>query len=112
MEIIFNSNKLKKICNDINLLQRRFGNNRAKKIGQRLFDINAANTLTELSTIPPIRCHELKGDLKGQLAVNVDEKLRIVFIPENQPIPRKKDGGLDWSRVIAIRIMTIEDYHE
>jgi proteic killer suppression protein len=55
--------------------------------------------------------HELKGDRHGQLAVNGKDPLRIVFIPDHDPLPLKPDGGLDWSRVTAIRITSIENYH-
>jgi proteic killer suppression protein len=36
----------------------------------------------------------------------------ISFIkPANDPIPRKSDGGLDWTEVTVIRVLTVEDYH-
>jgi len=37
----------------------------------------------------------------------------MVFESANDPVPKKKDGGLDWSRVTAIRILELsEDYHD
>jgi len=53
----------------------------------------------------------LQGDRQGQLAVNGKGALRIIFVPEHDPVPAKPDGGLDWPRVTAIRIIAIEDYH-
>ena len=58
-----------------------------------------------------VRCHELKGNREGKLAVNLGHPYRLIFEPANNPIPRKPDGGLDWTGVTAIRVLTVEDYH-
>ena len=34
-----------------------------------------------------------------------------LFEPASNPLPRKKDGGLDWTKVTAVRILEIEDTH-
>ena len=37
----------------------------------------------------------------------------MVFEPADDPVPEKKDGGLDGERVTAIRILELsEDYHD
>lgn len=36
---------------------------------------------------------------------------RLIFIPDHDPVPRLKDGGLDWSKVTAIKILGVEDTH-
>ena len=65
------------------------------------------------SGLPQAHCHELKGNRAGQLAVKLDKGFRMVFEVVNDPIPRKPDGGLDWSTVTAIRILELaEDYHD
>jgi len=60
----------------------------------------------------PGRCHELKGDRAGQLAVSLNEPYRLIFEPEHDPLPRTTNGGLDWQAVTAIRILDILDYHD
>jgi proteic killer suppression protein len=62
--------------------------------------------------LPQVRCHELKGDKQGTLAVDLGHPYRLIFEPAINPIPRKSDGGLDWSQVTAIRVLTVEDYHD
>ena len=55
--------------------------------------------------------HELAGDRKGQLACSLTKLKRLVFMPANDPIPTKPDGGLDWSKVTAAINIEITDYH-
>jgi len=61
--------------------------------------------------LPGARCHELKGNMEGTLAVDLDQPYRLLFEPANDPIPRKEDGGLDWKKVTAITVTEIRDYH-
>ena len=112
MNILFKTTKLKKECNDEKLLVRRYGARRAKLIQRRLYDLQAANSLEVLRSLPQARCHELKDNRKGQLSVDLDHPYRLVFEPYENPIPRKEDGGLDWSKVTAIIIHGVEDTHE
>ena len=53
-----------------------------------------------------------EGNFKGKLSVDLDGPYRLIFEPADDPIPRKEDGGLDWSRVRSIRILKIEDTHD
>jgi proteic killer suppression protein len=61
---------------------------------------------------PQTRCEELKGNRKVQLSVRLEGGHRLIFEPADDPIPRKPDGGLDWREVRAIRILSVEDYHD
>jgi hypothetical protein len=59
----------------------------------------------------PGRCHELTGDRSGQLSLDLDGPYRLIFVPANEPVPLKADGGLDRTRVTAIEIIGVEDTH-
>ena len=48
----------------------------------------------------PGRLRELKGNRK------------LIFLPNHKPMPSTEDGGLDWSRVTAVKILGIEDTQE
>ena len=76
----------------------------------RLSDLEAVSQLDELRALPG-RCHELRGERAGQLALELAGGKRLVFEPANQPAPRKNDGGLDWTRVDSVRLLEISDYH-
>ena len=113
MDILFASGRLEKMCNDHKLAVRRLGDRRARLLGQRLAELQAAEVLEHIRPqyLPAPRCHELREDLAGKLSVDLDYPYRLLFEPANEPVPRKPDGGLDWTGVTAIRALRIEDTH-
>ncbi|HFR4756974.1 TPA: type II toxin-antitoxin system RelE/ParE family toxin, partial [Legionella pneumophila] len=111
MDIIFKTKKFQKLCNSEVELIKKFGKTCARKIRARLDDLQAAETLEALRTLPG-RCHGLKGDRKNQLSLDVEQPLRLIFEPSNLDIKRKNDGGLDWSSVNEIRVIGVEDTHD
>lgn len=84
---------------------------RAPKVRQRLAELAAANTLADVSTLPPPRCHQLSQNLDEQFAVDISRNERLVFAVGNDPVPRKQDGGIDLGQVTEITVLRIEDYH-
>jgi plasmid maintenance system killer protein len=112
VQLSFKTADLREICNDDKRLKRRFGEKGRKKIRQRLDDFAAAENLAVIGCLPGARCEELKGDRAGTFSVRVHDGYRIVFIPDHDPVPRKEDSGVNWSVVTAIRIESIEDYHD
>lgn len=82
----------------------------ARKIRARLDDLHAAAIL-EVIRLLPGRCHELKGNRQGQLSLDLEHPLRLIFVPTGDGIQYKEDGGLDWSSVRAIEITDVEDTH-
>lgn len=109
MEIFFKNKKMQKIFNDEKLLRKHF-NKIADKIMLWMEVLVSAENLEQVPKLKPERCHELKGDRKGQFAVDLTSNYRLVF----EPIEKfyKLDGGLDLSRITAIKIISVEDYHE
>lgn len=110
MDITFQSEKLRGICNDGKLRQRTFGERTSKILGRRLDELRAAGSLADVAKLPAARCHELKGERVGQLAVDLDHPRRLIFEPAD-PRPSRDDGGLDWSKVTSIIVIEIVDYH-
>ena len=74
--------------------------------------MDVAASLAVLRTLPGHRCHELTGDLKGTISVDLDHPYRLLFEPDHDPRPLKPDGGLDWTAVTRIRILRVEDTHD
>ena len=110
MEIVFQNRKMQKAANSESAGNRLWGN-RAPKIRQRLLELKAAESLADISTLPPPRCHQLSENLDEQFAVDISRNERMVFEVANEPIPRKDDSGIDLGRVTEIRVLRIEDYH-
>ena len=111
MDIIFLDESLRKTVNSEKRLRRKFPERRGKLIRRRLDDLRAAVTLEDMRHLTG-RCHQLKDDRSGQLAVDLDYPYRLVFEPANNPIPRHVGGNLDWTRVTAIIIIEVVDYHD
>ncbi len=78
---------------------------------RRLQELRDVDVLEFMRRLPQADCHELLGDRKGQLAVNVQFPFRLIFKIANEPVPVRDDGGIDWTRVTAIRILEVVDYH-
>lgn len=115
MPILFKRERDRQLANNDSKLKREFRGNprRAKAIRARLDELADADNRGLMGAFPQARCHELKANRAGQLAVKLDKGFRMVFEVANDPIPEKTDGGLDWSRVTAVRILELaEDYHE
>ena len=111
VDIVFDTERLEKQCSDLRKLTRKYGERQARVIRRRLDDLRAAASLEDFRSLPG-RCHELKGDRKGQLALDLVGGDRLVFEPAENPPPAKPDGGLDWPSITSALIKGIEDYHE
>lgn len=110
MDIIFRTSSLRKELTKDKKRRKTYGTNCAKKIKHRLDDLRAAESLADFRYLPG-RCHELKGDLKGVLSLDVKHPYRMLFVPNHNPVPEKDAGGLDWTQVTAVEIIGIEDTH-
>ena len=111
MEVAFSTKKFAKLCSSAKDMVGKLGKPMAAKLQQRLFELQAAESLDDVPRVPPPRCHEMTGDLKGKLAVDLVHPYRLVFSPDHDPVPTKDDGGLDWKRVTKILVDEIVDYH-
>lgn len=83
----------------------------ARKLQQRLMELHAAESLAEISHLPPPRCHELSGSKAGQFSIDLVHPYRLLFIPADDPVPLDDDGGIDREQVTEIEIIEIEDTH-
>lgn len=110
MDILFLNDRDRRDFNDSTRLVRRYGPINAKRIRQRLDDLRAAANLDEMSRLPG-RLHPLTQNLGGWLALDLKHPDRLIIEPANDPLPEKDDGGLDWTRVTAVRIIRVGDYH-
>lgn len=87
------------------------GEKNAEKLKQRMMELSAAKTLSEISHLPPARCHEYFGKEAGIFSVDLVHPFRLLFIPAENPIPRCKDGGIDREKITDIEIIKIKDPH-
>ena len=90
--------------------QCRWGTDNWKIMKRRLASLAAVSTLAEMVGVPG-RCHQLGGDRRGQFAVDLWGSYRLIFVPNYDPIPCSKDGGIERSLVTSILIVEVVDYH-
>jgi plasmid maintenance system killer protein len=109
--IYFDNSKFEQDCNNQRALLKRYGKRMAEIIRRRLDDLDAANNLEEMRHLPG-RCHELHGNLAGHLSIDLIHPQRLLFPPADTPIPKKTDGGLDWTQIESIKIIGIKDTHD
>ncbi len=111
MKIYFDTKKLQNQCSKQQEMVKVFEQRMSEKIRQRLFELEAAVALSDISRLPPAHCHELVNR-RSVFSVDLDYPFRLLFIPANDPIPQKKDGGIDREQVTEIEIIGIEDTHD
>lgn len=109
MEIEFHSRRVQKLCEDTKTAVRELGPAGAKKLHSRLADLQAAHDVSELSAGKP---HPLKGERRGQLAIELPGGKRLILVPANNPAPHRDDGSIDWSGVTKVCIIEVCDYHD
>jgi len=71
----------------------------------------AAETYDDLRNLPG-RYHELKNQRKGQWACDLDHPYRLIFTPQERPIPADKNGKFIWIEITSVEIIEITDYHK
>lgn len=116
MDILYRSEKLRKLLTSHSELTKKFGAENAKLILVRQTQMRGAEHLFEFSNLTPRpRCHALKKrrrDFSGVFAVSLDGGLRLLFEPAEDPLPLNPDGSLIWEQICSVSIIGVEDYHD
>lgn len=110
MDIKFKRNNLEKYANHDRLGSKKLGQKRFKEFKKRLDQLKASKTLEDVRHQPGC-FHELTRDRKGQWACNLDQPYRLIFKPQENPIPIDDDGKYIWVEIKAVEIIEIIDYH-
>lgn len=111
MDVVFSSEKLEKLFNSEKELVKVYGKQCANRIILRLTGLQAVKNLEAFRSMPG-RCHELKGNRRFQLSLDLEHPLRLIFKPSEGNLQLKDDGGLDWQSVQGVEIIGVEDTHE
>ncbi|MBQ5961124.1 MAG: type II toxin-antitoxin system RelE/ParE family toxin [Firmicutes bacterium] len=98
MDITYKNNKIKKVCTDVKVAERTYGREMTDKIFQRIYEIDAADTVEMMIQFHIGRCHPLTQNRKGQYAVDLVHPYRLVF---------EKNGD----EIQIVNILEIVDYH-
>jgi plasmid maintenance system killer protein len=111
MKVTFRTRKWQKVCSKEREARRELGDQSATKLMVRMAELCAADVLSDISHLPPARLHEHGGRGNGIFSVDLKHPYRLFFIPADDPVPRKDDGGIDLDEVRAIEVIDISDPH-
>ncbi len=110
VKISFRNKKLLYYANDDKKGKSKLGAAQFKLYKQRLDQIRYSESLEDLRHQPG-RFHELIDDRKGQWACHLNGQYRLVFTPQEDPIPQE-NGVYIWKEIKAVEIIEIIDYHK
>lgn len=79
MIVKFKTKQLQLCYTEYRKASKTFGNNVARKYIQRINIIQQSHNLDELTRLPGLRCHALKGERRGQYAINLTGFYRLIF---------------------------------
>ena len=104
------SKNLEKVIGNEHCYVKVFGKNLAKKLCQRLYEIQASDSLATLKTLPAPRLHSLTGNLKGYWAVDLIYPFRLVLSPV---LPDDFDPARpDYSIISKVMLKGVCNYHD
>jgi len=63
-------------------------------------------------SLPQARCHQLTRDLDECFSLDLDGPYRLILKVVEDPIPRRRDGGIDPKLVRRVQIFDIVDTHQ
>lgn len=98
MKVTFKNKRMERICTQNEIAIRKFGLNMSEKIEQRISELIAFKTVDQLILYSLGHCHQLKGNRKGQYAIDLVQPYRLIFMKED-------------SKIEIIQIIEIVDYH-
>lgn len=105
MKLLYKNKKLEKSLTQDREIVKSFGT-LAKKVKQRITELQEADSLAVIATLPFMRLHPYKGDRKGEWSIDIYKNWRICFEIANDSI-----GGVSLAKVTSIKIMSVEDPH-
>ena len=109
MYIEFKKKNLRRQCESFAALRKAFGDIIAKQVVMRLNALKAADCIEDLDPLPPTRCHPLKGNRKGQYAMDLGHPHRLIFEPLAETRTVRETGARPERGVL---VLAIEDYHD
>lgn len=112
MEITFKTKKLETLCENRKKGVSKFNPQVYVKIVQRLNEIGACENMKQLYSLPNLKLHMLKGNYKDHFAINVNNKVRIIFLPQGGVGEYYENGIFQSVMVEKVVICSIEDYHD
>ena len=108
LELAFDSQSLRTLCESEACARRDLGQEVAEALKRRLADLNAATSVNDLVIGLP---REVEGTDHQEMAVDLRDGYRIIFGANHPKNPIADNGDLNWARVSRLKILRIESNH-
>jgi hypothetical protein len=103
MFIAFQTKALRDLCEDNQIACKSLGPEVAKHLRERLADLRAATTITDLLVGSPRTSGE-KGDV---LIIGLGTVSHMTWVVNHANPPTGEDGMIDWHRVSRVRLIRL-----
>ena len=107
VDLAFASLELRSICESRRLATNQLGSESAYELTQRLADISASPTASELANLFP---DDIVDRSPSERAFRL-ERHDLVFRAGHVNVPVLEDGSTDWTKVSRLRIIALEARH-
>lgn len=104
MIVAFQTEKLRKICEDDEVATEQLGAPVAAALRERIADLRAASRIDDLVVGRP----RLSGHTGELLTLDLGPDARSVWTANHVPLRLNKDEHVDWTRTTRVRLITIE----
>ena len=100
MRIVYESDKVKRQCEDLKTATKLFGGDKdmAIKLMSRINAIEQAVIIKDIIAMPPLRFHKLRGKMEGLFAIDVKSRRdpwRIIIQPLDENEKEYKPCNID-----------------
>jgi plasmid maintenance system killer protein len=113
MEVSFANHRLQALYANPKKTLAEHGSRVGRVILVRLQQLCDVQCLMDMKAFPDARLHMLTGGTyHGTYSINVSQRLRLLFIPDHDPVPVLPAGNHDLTKITAVVIQGIEDTHE
>lgn len=102
----FRSGEVHRLCTSSKEMDRRLGKKVGEQLQLRLAQIEAADCLDDLASLPQIECHNL--DKQSRFRVDVTAGVAVVLenISDDQS-PPSSGPAVDWSQVTSVCVVAV-----
>lgn len=107
MIICFAKEETRSVCRSLESLVEKYGESKARRIKQRLDELDAAHNLAHLRTLPAAKCY-LIDEKVGSLAVSTIPPAYILIQPAEISTTHHSDGNLNWQNIEAVEIIQLD----
>lgn len=104
MIVAFQTETLRRICEDDTVATAQLGAPAASALRARLSDVRAASTIDDLFVGGP----RLSGPMEELLTIDLGTHARSVWTANHVQLPMTEDGLVDWTRTTRVRLTSIE----